>query len=448
MNRFDVFLSFKNSDEHGNKTPEVSMAEELYESLTNKGINVFFSNYSIGILGAAQYKAAIDSALDDASLLVAIGTSAENLNSNWVRYEWDGFYGDILSGQKEGQVISYIDNMSTMQLPRTLRQLQSFERKTGDCSEITSFILNALGRSSSPSHNQKTTNIKRGRSTYSFLDDKEKERLTSQAKLVEDNDVKLFKELLAEKSPESLNVLDLGCADGYLTKRIFDNFSDRIKNVVGVDYQESCINDAKASIKDSKYSFIQLDLEGGDWSRTLEEAMCALGIQKFDIVFSALMFHHLHQPEKVLKKIRKYIAEDGLIYVRTCDDDEIEAFPDENSLVKETLLSTYNVSGMSDRIHGKKLFGQLYRSGYRDIHIKSYYVTTAQMNVEERLRFFFDIFYWRKNRLKKQLDLDPANNDYLNAYTTYCEKMEEIEDLFYSPDFYFRVAGPIAIAYK
>ena len=105
MSKFDVFISFKNTDEFGNSTPDALMAEELYHSLICKNITVFYSNYSLGILGAAQYKAAIDSALDEATVLVAVGTSAENLNSNWVRYEWDSFYGDILSGQKKGQVI-------------------------------------------------------------------------------------------------------------------------------------------------------------------------------------------------------------------------------------------------------------------------------------------------------------------------------------------------------
>ena len=94
MEHFDVFLSYKQTDEHGNTTPEVAIAERLYSLLTSKGIHTFYSKQTIGILGEAKYKAAIDDALDDASVLVAIGSSADNLNSNWVRYEWDSFYGD------------------------------------------------------------------------------------------------------------------------------------------------------------------------------------------------------------------------------------------------------------------------------------------------------------------------------------------------------------------
>ena len=46
------------------------------------------------------------------------------MESSWVRYEWDGFFNDVLSGQKEGHLFSYIDDMSPSDLPRTLRQLQ------------------------------------------------------------------------------------------------------------------------------------------------------------------------------------------------------------------------------------------------------------------------------------------------------------------------------------
>ena len=124
MNKTEVFLSFKNSDANGNSTKERAMADELYNALANRGIGVFYSNETLSVCGAAQYKAEIDNALDEATILIAVGTSRESLESSWVRYEWDGFFNDVLSGQKEGHLFSYIDDMSPSDLPRTLRQLQ------------------------------------------------------------------------------------------------------------------------------------------------------------------------------------------------------------------------------------------------------------------------------------------------------------------------------------
>ena len=96
VDKVQVFLSYKNTDAEGKMTRDAMLAEELYEELVKRGIKAFYSSQSIKRLGEAHYKIAIDKALDEALVLVAVGTSAENLNSNWVNYEWDSFYGDIL----------------------------------------------------------------------------------------------------------------------------------------------------------------------------------------------------------------------------------------------------------------------------------------------------------------------------------------------------------------
>jgi hypothetical protein len=45
----------------------------------------------------------------------------------WVRYERDGFYNDILSGVKPGaKLFTYVAGLRPAQLPRTLRQTQTF----------------------------------------------------------------------------------------------------------------------------------------------------------------------------------------------------------------------------------------------------------------------------------------------------------------------------------
>ena len=38
----EVFISYKCSDEQGNKTPDFAIARELYATLTNMGYNTFF----------------------------------------------------------------------------------------------------------------------------------------------------------------------------------------------------------------------------------------------------------------------------------------------------------------------------------------------------------------------------------------------------------------------
>lgn len=96
----EVFISFKNLDPDGKPTRDSELAKDIYDFLSAQGLRVFFSNVSLEKLGVAAYKKAIDSALDSAKVLIAVGISGENLDSQWVRYEWDSFLNDILSRVK------------------------------------------------------------------------------------------------------------------------------------------------------------------------------------------------------------------------------------------------------------------------------------------------------------------------------------------------------------
>jgi hypothetical protein len=145
---YDVFISFKNFAEDGTPTRDSVLAQQLYEFLQSRGLKVFFSNTSLESLGIAAFKKAIDDALDSAQILVAVGTSQENLEAQWVRYEWDSFFSDILSGNKpKGRVFTYIENLAPSLLPRTLRNMQAIVHGSAPFERLYNFIVNGLGPS-------------------------------------------------------------------------------------------------------------------------------------------------------------------------------------------------------------------------------------------------------------------------------------------------------------
>ena len=79
-------------------------------------------------------------------VLVAVGTSAAHLNAEWVRYEWDSFFNDVLSGVKPtGQVFVYVDGVVSRELPRSLRQSQMIAHGPGSLEMLGNFVANALG---------------------------------------------------------------------------------------------------------------------------------------------------------------------------------------------------------------------------------------------------------------------------------------------------------------
>ena len=141
---YDVFISFKESDEDKSKTEDYFIAKRLYEFLSEKGLSVFFSPVTLESLGKAQYSKVIDDALDTVETLIVVGCSKEHLESKWVRYEWDSFLNDIRSGTKPyAEVFVLYSDMSLGDLPRALRQQQAFNTKESSAfDKLFSFLSN------------------------------------------------------------------------------------------------------------------------------------------------------------------------------------------------------------------------------------------------------------------------------------------------------------------
>ncbi|RLL81386.1 hypothetical protein Y697_11040, partial [Mesotoga sp. BH458_6_3_2_1] len=140
---WQVFISCKVSDENDEYTRDWYIAKELYELLKANSIRVFMSSFSIEELGEAAYKEVIEEALDKALVMVVVGTTKENLNSKWVKYEWDSFHNEIISGRKlNGQIVTVSDELANADLPYALRQNQSY--KTSRKARLLNFIKRKL----------------------------------------------------------------------------------------------------------------------------------------------------------------------------------------------------------------------------------------------------------------------------------------------------------------
>lgn len=137
----EIFISSKTLDGDGIATRDSEIAREVYNHLTSAGHKVFLSTISLESTGSSAYKRAIDEALDRAAVLIAVGTSSDNLESRWVRYEWDSFFNDVLSGVKpDGRVFTYVENVDTRELPRALRQTQTFAHSPDSLRRLRNFI--------------------------------------------------------------------------------------------------------------------------------------------------------------------------------------------------------------------------------------------------------------------------------------------------------------------
>lgn len=141
---YEIFISYKYSDGQGNRTPDFAIAQELYKALTDCGYKVFFSSNTLEQIGSSRYKADIDAALDTAKVMIVVLSKAEYALSQWVQYEWDSFYNDYLSGvRKEANLFTLTADLNIHELPRTLRNVQSFDHKDG-ISHVCEYVKNVL----------------------------------------------------------------------------------------------------------------------------------------------------------------------------------------------------------------------------------------------------------------------------------------------------------------
>lgn len=107
--KYDVFLSRKSEDAH--------MAKEIYDFLTEKGLKVFDSDYSLQEMGNADYSEAIDNVLVNSDHIILLSSSIENINSPYVKTEWRFFVNRIRSGKVNGAVHMFL-YMPTTIFPR------------------------------------------------------------------------------------------------------------------------------------------------------------------------------------------------------------------------------------------------------------------------------------------------------------------------------------------
>lgn len=148
MAEYDVFISFKNTDENGNPTVDSKMAEDLYHALKKKGINAFYSNISIDEGGDSDWGQSIENALEECFILVAVGTKAEHLKSNYVYDEISSFKKLILDDKKpreKSAIVSYISkDFSPRDLPLSLSKYQAYT----DIEKLLKYIEDRLKGSS------------------------------------------------------------------------------------------------------------------------------------------------------------------------------------------------------------------------------------------------------------------------------------------------------------
>ena len=447
---YDIFISFKNTDSDGLETKDVATATELYQQLTAQGLRAFFSNVILQEQGAAAYKNAIESALDEARVLVAIATSTEYLNSKWVSYERESFHNDILSGRKtDACIVPYLQNVHDLDVPRSLRNYQTFQIGQNAVSEVVDFIKHFLNKQTTEEmHDASEISLVTGKhiSTYSAETKAEFKRLKIQAINTRDADFNALKYVTDNLADTShLRILDMGCAYGFVTRDRFQKYPNA--TVLGLDRGAELIEFARNNNSFEGAHYEVFDLESEDFEDNIEALMEKYQIEEFDIIFASLVIHHLQNPNKLLRRIRKYLSRNGYIVIRGSDDGSILTCNDDG-LIQKILDIHLNADGISDRLNGRKIYSQLIASGYKNVVMKNYIKDLSGLSLDERNDVFLERFSYRKNYLQRLAEKDPYSEKKRKDFKNITQYLNELENKFDDETFWYCEIDFVGIAQK
>lgn len=108
----------------------------------------------------------------------------------------------------------------------------------------------------------------------------------------------LISNYYSKKSVESLNILDVGCGDGYILDRVKEAFPG--SNTYGVEPNHKAANIAskRHHVFEGVFESYKADIP-------------------FDIIFSSHVIEHVEQPIDFLGRIKQSLKEDGIVVIDT-----------------------------------------------------------------------------------------------------------------------------------
>ena len=121
---YDIFICYKETDEHGKRTMDSALAQDIYFQLQNEGYKVFFSRITLEDKLGQEYEPYIFAALNSAKVMLVVGTKPEYYNAVWVKNEWSRFLA-LAKNDRSKLIIPCYRDMDAYNLPEELSLFQS-----------------------------------------------------------------------------------------------------------------------------------------------------------------------------------------------------------------------------------------------------------------------------------------------------------------------------------
>ncbi len=123
---YDVFISYKETDEFDSRTEDSVLAQEIYDKLQEEGYRVFLSRVSLSSVVGHEYEPYIYSALYTAKAMILVACNPDYVNAVWVKNEWQR-YLFMMQKEKGKILIPCYRGVDPYDLPKELRRLQGID---------------------------------------------------------------------------------------------------------------------------------------------------------------------------------------------------------------------------------------------------------------------------------------------------------------------------------
>lgn len=125
-NKYDLFISFKNSQEDNvTKTIDSEEANRLFVAFRKERINIFFSNKVLSENGVANYMLEIQNALESSKVLLIVYSEISYITEGWVAHEWMT-YLNLMMKDANRKIFLYSMKNTTSNIPPFLRPYECF----------------------------------------------------------------------------------------------------------------------------------------------------------------------------------------------------------------------------------------------------------------------------------------------------------------------------------
>lgn len=322
---FDIFICYKESDEHGHRTIDSTLAQEIYYQLTEAGYRVFFSRITLEDKVGQEYEPYIFAALHSAKVMIVVGTKAEYLNAIWVKNEW-GRYLALMKEDRKKLLIPCYRDMDPYDMPEQLSVLQSYDMsKIGFIQDLTRGISKVLNKEEKQTVRETVVVQSEGRANVDAL-------LKRGYMALEDNEWKK-----AEDFFEQVLNLNAECAEAYWGKFLSmmkEKSTDTLIDNILQDTKKLDITKLeKLEAQQEDFNFVQEMVEKYSIPRYLEEDKIKNKL-RYDFSFHSTKMYRQQQLDA-----QKHFWDTTKLYQRALSFASGE-FAVELKRVKDTIIST------------------------------------------------------------------------------------------------------------